>query len=379
MSETMMSPSAPVSTRIPFNDLRRGAAQDTEMFTAVERVILSGRYLLGEETAGLERELASYLGTAHVVCVASGTNALELALASLDLTPGQEVLTAANAGGYAALAARRRGLRVRYADVDEDSLLLTPTTVELALSARTRVVVVTHLYGRMADVAALRELCHARDIRLLEDCAQAAGARAVGGRAGSIADAAAFSFYPTKNLGALGDGGAVATSDERIAERIRQLRQYGWGARYRIERDGGVNSRIDELQAALLRARLRQLDERNRARREIARRYAQALASTPLEFLWAAGEEYVAHLAVVRSPQRTRLAQELAARGIATAVHYPIPDHRQAFIGVPDTILPVTEAACTEVLSLPCFPELETGEVDSICTALHEIACELER
>ncbi|MFI5010039.1 MAG: DegT/DnrJ/EryC1/StrS family aminotransferase [Solirubrobacterales bacterium] len=362
-----------VAHAIPFNDLRRAAAEE-EVLGAVERVARSGRYLLGEETEAFEREFADYLGAGHAVCVGSGTDALELALAALGAAPGAEVVVAANAGGYGTLAARRRNLVVRFADVEDSSLLLSPQTIERALTPRTRVVIVTHLYGKMAPVAAIAELCHARGVRVLEDCAQAAGARAGGRAAGSIGDAAAFSFYPTKNLGAMGDGGAVVTSEEEVARRVRRLAQYGWRKRYEVVEDGGANSRLDEIQAAVLRARLGELDSCNARRRTIARRYAEALAPTPVSFPHSGEEDYVAHLAVVRSRHRAALAAELEAQGIATAIHYPIPDHRQPAIGAPGAVLPVTEAAAREVLSLPCFPLLEDDEVQAVCAALREIA-----
>jgi dTDP-3-amino-2,3,6-trideoxy-4-keto-D-glucose/dTDP-3-amino-3,4,6-trideoxy-alpha-D-glucose/dTDP-2,6-dideoxy-D-kanosamine transaminase len=364
-------------TDIPFNDLRRAVLADGEIMEAVERVTRSGWYLLGEETSAFEGELAGYLQVSHVVSVASGTDALELALTALGCGPGQEVVTAANAGGYTTTAARRLGLRVRFADVDVDDLLLTPQTVEEALTPHTAVVVVTHLYGKMAPVAAIREVCHAHGVRVLEDCAQAAGARADGRPAGSIGDAAAFSFYPTKNLGALGDGGAVVTSEEETAQRVRRLRQYGWGAKYRVEEDGGRNSRLDEIQAAVLRVRLRKLDGWNRRRREIVARYADALSLTPVDMVHDGDEDYVAHLAVIRTSRRAELAGALRARGIATDVHYPVPDHRQPAIGAPEVDLPVTEAASEQVLSLPCFPALEQREVDYICSTLAGVVASL--
>lgn len=366
-------------TDIPFNDLRRAVLADGEVMGAVERVMRSGWYLLGEETSAFERELAGYLQVNHVVGVASGTDALELALAALGCSQGQEVVTAANAGGYSTTAARRLGLRVRFADVDVDDLLLTPQTVEEALTPHTAVVVVTHLYGKMAQVSAIRDLCHVHGVLVLEDCAQAVGARADGRPAGSIGDAAAFSFYPTKNLGALGDGGAVVTSDEKTAQRVRRLRQYGWGAKYRVEEDGGRNSRLDEIQAAVLRVRLRKLDGWNRRRREIVARYMDALSSTPVEMVHDGDEDYVAHLAVMRTSCRAELAEALRARGIATDIHYPVPDHRQPAIGAPEVNLPVTEAASEQVLSLPCFPALKPREVDFICSALAGVVSSLDR
>jgi aminotransferase EvaB len=359
---------------IPLNDLRRGVFADDELAAAVDRVMRSGRYLLGEETSALESELGAYLGARHAIGVASGTDALELAFMALGGGRGQEIVTAANAGGYSTAAARRCGMEPRFADVDDRDLLVTPTTVEKALTPRTTMVVVTHLYGKMAPVSAIRDLCQAKGILVIEDCAQAAGARACGRYAGSIGDVAAFSFYPTKNLGAIGDGGAVVTSDDEIALRARRLRQYGWGVKYRVEEEGGRNSRLDEVQAAVLRVRLPRLDAWNRRRREIARRYAEALSSTAARMAQDGEEDYVAHLAVVRTPQRTAFARALDMRGIGTDIHYPVPDHRQKIGGAPSVDLPVTETAAREVLSLPCFPELEDDEIDAVCTALSEVA-----
>jgi dTDP-3-amino-2,3,6-trideoxy-4-keto-D-glucose/dTDP-3-amino-3,4,6-trideoxy-alpha-D-glucose/dTDP-2,6-dideoxy-D-kanosamine transaminase len=360
----------PVSRVIPFNDLKRAAQTDEQVAAAVERVVRGGWYLIGEETSAFEHEFAEYLGADHAVGVASGTDALELALAALGCVAGQEIVTAANAGGYSTCAARRRGLTVRYADVEETDLLLSRRTVEQALSERTAVVVVTHLYGKMANVGAISELCHERGVLVLEDCAQAAGAQIDGHRAGSIGDAAAFSFYPTKNLAAIGDAGAVVTSDEALARRVRRLSQYGWGIKYEVQEDGGRNSRIDEIQAAVLRVRLRQLDRRNQRRREIVERYRQALAGSSTELVQHGGQDYVAHLAVLRSADRQALADGLRARGVASEVHYPTPDHRQAAIGASDLSLPVTELAAEQVLSLPCFPELDEAELATICAAL---------
>jgi dTDP-3-amino-2,3,6-trideoxy-4-keto-D-glucose/dTDP-3-amino-3,4,6-trideoxy-alpha-D-glucose/dTDP-2,6-dideoxy-D-kanosamine transaminase len=358
---------------IPVNDLRRGAL-DHDLTEVVSRVVASGWYLLGEETAAFESELADYLGADHVVGVASGTDALELACVSLGAGPGQEIVTAANAGGYGAMAAYRCGMSAHFADVDDRDLVLTPDTVEAALTRRTTMVIVTHLYGKMAPVAEICELCHAKGVLVIEDCAQAAGARADGRYAGSVGDAAAFSFYPTKNLGALGDAGAVVTSDDSIAARARRLRQYGWDVKYRIEDAGGRNSRLDEIQAAVLRARLPRLDDMNRRRREIAREYADALAATSVRMAQSGDDDYVAHLAVIRTTRRAAFARALGERGVGTDTHYPIPDHRQRFIGDPWVKLPVTEAASEQVLSLPCFPELAPEEVEIICAALAEVA-----
>ncbi|HEY4809759.1 MAG TPA: DegT/DnrJ/EryC1/StrS family aminotransferase [Solirubrobacteraceae bacterium] len=359
---------------IPVNDLCRGLNDDDELAAAVGRVTRSGWYLLGEETAAFESELADYLGVSHAVAVANGSDALELAFSALGGGPGQEIVTVANAGGYGMLAARRRGMRVRFADVEDRDLLASPRTIEKALTPRTSMVLVTHLYGKMAPITSICDLCHSKGIAVVEDCAQAAGAHIDGRYAGSVGDAGAFSFYPTKNLGAIGDGGAVVTSDEEIAARVRRLRQYGWGEKYRVEEDGGRNSRLDELQAAVLRVRLPRLDERNQRRRAIARSYASALSLSPVGIAQEGGTDYVAHLAVIRASQRAPFAQGLDARGVSTAIHYPIADHRQTIIGAPMVSLPVTEAACGEVLTLPCFPELEDEEIEAVCAALQEVA-----
>jgi aminotransferase EvaB len=362
---------------IPFNDLRRAVGADDEILLAIQRVTLSGWYLLGQETTAFENELADYLGVNHVIGVANGTDGLELALAGLGANSGEQVVMAANAGSYGAIAARRRNLTPRFADVDDGDLLLTADSVEQALTPQTRVVIVTHLYGKMAPVAAICDLCHARGVRVLEDCAQAAGARIDGRLAGSVADAAVFSFYPTKNLAGVGDAGAVVTSDEQVAQRVRRLRQYGWATKYSIEEDGGRNSRLDEIQAAVLRVRLGRLDDGNRRRRAIAQRYVEALSGSSVNMVSQGGEDYVAHLAVVRSANRDQLRAELDRQGIATAIHYPIPDHRQKVFGSTHVSLPVTESAAEQVLSVPCFPELQAREVDAICAALSTAASSL--
>ena len=332
----------------------------------------SGRYVHGPEHAAFEKELAAFLGVAHCAGVASGTDALELALAALGCTPGDEVITAANAGGYTTAAARKLGCVVRYADVDSATLGLSRETVEAALTDATRAVVATHLYGQMCDVEGIVELCRSRSIAVIEDCAQAAGARRGGRRAGTFADAAAFSFYPTKNLAAIGDGGAVVTGDPGVDERVRALRQYGWSEKYRAEVAGGWNSRLDELQAAVLRLGLPRLDERNERRREIVSRYAEALPADAGRLVRSDGEDFVAHLAVIVAEDRDRLTEALGTAGIATDVHYPVADYDQPAWRT-DVRLPVTDHAVAHVLTVPCFPELTDEEVTAVCGALREL------
>jgi dTDP-4-amino-4,6-dideoxygalactose transaminase len=252
------------------------------------------------------------------------------------------------------------------------TLSLSRTTVEEALGPKTRAVVVTHLYGLLGDVGGVAALCRDRGIALVEDCAQAAGARLDGRRAGGFGDVAAFSFYPTKNLAALGDGGAVATDSDDVADRVRRLRQYGWDQKYRVSLRGGRNSRLDELQAAVLRIRLGRLDEWNARRRQIARRYAAVLAPGVGLFVAGDGENYVAHLAVILAEDRERLRDTLEVAGIATDVHYPIADHRQPAWrdDYADVELPVTEHAVAHVLTVPCFPELTEDEIERVCEVL---------
>ena len=351
---------------------RAVAAERTALDAALGRVLDSGRYVHGPEHGAFEEELAAYLGVAHCAGVASGTDALELALAALGCGPDDEVVTAANAGGYTTAAARRLGCAVRYADVDPTTLGLSAATVEEALTASTRAVVATHLYGLMCDVEGIVELCRGRGIAIVEDCAQAAGALRGGRRAGSLGDAATFSFYPTKNLAAIGDGGAVTTNVTEVDERVRALRQYGWSQKYRAEVPGGWNSRLDELQAAVLRVGLAGLDERNERRREIVRRYADALPTHAGRFVWNDGEDFVGHLAVILTEDRDHVRTALDAAGIGTDVHYPVTDYEQP-AWRSDVHLPVTDHGVAHVLTVPCFPELTEEEVDRVCEALGEL------
>ena len=364
---------------VPLNDLKRGYAElSAELRATVDDVLSGGWYVLGPQHEGFERDFAAAVGAAHAVGVANGTDALELALLSVGCQPGDEVVAAANAGMYTATAALKAGLVPRFADVDPDSLLLTAATVEPVLTPRTKAVVVTHLYGRLADMAPLRELCRAAGVALVEDCAQAAGAVGPEGPAGSLADVAAFSFFPTKNLGALGDAGAVTTSDPERAQLVRSLRQYGWSAKYTVTVPRGRNSRLDELQAAVLRVKLPHLADWNTRRRAIVARYAEALGEGPRRMVHgsaADSPEYVAHLAVLTSPDRDADRAALTAAGIRTDVHYPVPDHRQPVLAeaMADVRLPVTERTAGQILTVPCFAEMTETEIERVCDVLHRL------
>lgn len=315
--------------------------------------------------------MATYVGASEAIGVASGTDALELSLRALNSLGRNVVVTAANAGGYASVAARLAGFTVRYADVDPDTHLLDPAVLGPLLDEAVAAVVVTHLYGRAANVPEIVRVCAPCGVPVVEDCAQAIGATSAWGRAGSAGALGAFSFYPTKNLGALGDGGAIVTSDAVLAARVRHLRQYGWTDKYTISADGGRNSRLDELQAAILRYRLPLVDGWNARRREIITG-CQGAASERIEVLEARGPHHAAHLAVAVTDDAAELARYLGDRGVGTGVHYTVPDHRQPAYAAEyaSTVLPVTDGLVGRIISLPCFPELTDMEVDRVCDGL---------
>ena len=359
---------------IPINDLSARLARHASIIdNAVRQVVDSGWWVLGPRVQEFERQFAGYLGVSDCVGVANGTDAIELALRALGVGPGVLVATVANAGMYATAALLAAGGGPWFMDVDADSHLVTVAEVERALSAGVRVIVVTHLYGRaVAEMAVIAELCRRHGAHLIEDCAQAHGASIDGRRAGSFGNAATFSFYPTKNLGALGDGGAVATDDPELARRLRQLRQYGWGDKYHVEVAGGRNSRLDEMQAAILVALLPDLDCANARRHAIAQAYGMgirhALVEAPLP-----GPGDVAHLYVLRCRNRQSLREHLSRAGIATDVHYPVADHRQpVFAGrYAEVELEQTERLTSEILTLPCYPELADQQVAAVINAVN--------
>jgi aminotransferase EvaB len=359
---------------ILLNDLKRHHEATAHLVRpAVTRVLDSGWYVLGTECSQFETEFAAYCGVSNCVSVANGTDAIELALRALGVGAGSSVATVANAGFYATAALNAIGARPVYLDVDDNHYLMSLHELEaVAVSTPLAAIIVTHLYGRLHDMDRIKAIAVRSNIPVLEDCAQSHGARRAGRIAGSFGDAAAFSFYPTKNLGAMGDGGAVTTDRPDVADRARKLRQYGWGSKYRVELLGGRNSRLDELQAAVLRAKLPMLDVWNARRRKIARTYSEQLKASRVRCPDPSGEDYVAHLYVVRSTERELIRSELQRAGIATEIHYPIPDPRQPCwkqeeIGNP---LPITEKIAEELFSLPCYPELTDDEVHRIIEVL---------
>jgi dTDP-4-amino-4,6-dideoxygalactose transaminase len=361
---------------IPLNDLQRHVAPlQSQYAEAAARVIGRGRYILGHDVSAFEREFADYCGVAECVGVGNGTDALELALRAAGAGPGDEVIGTANAGMYWSIAALAAGARPVYVDIRDADLLLDPPALEVARTKRTRAIVMTHLYGSIGNVASVQAWASGHGIALIEDCAQAHGARIGGRRAGSFGTLSCFSFYPTKNLGALGDGGAVVTNDPVLAAKVRALRQYGWEDKYRCVVRGGRNSRLDDLQAAFLRIAMPRLDAWNQGRRNIAARYAAEINNPSIRHTWSADElqdpRHVAHLYVIRVAAREALMEHLLRHAIASDIHYPVPDHRQPVMA-PDTrsvVLAITERACETVLSLPCFPELAESEIDAVIAA----------
>lgn len=359
---------------IQINSLSARISQNPQLAEAINRVLSSGWLVLGPASRQFEREFAEYVGVDHCLGVANGTDAIELALKALGVTRSDRVATAANAGMYTATAIEIIGAEPFFLDVDTDSHGVTLQEVERAILAGVKAVVVTHLYGRaVPDIAAIAKLCADRGILLIEDCAQAHGARINRKCVGGFGDAATFSFYPTKNLGAIGDGGAVVTKHGETAERVARLRQYGWSSKYQVEVAGSRNSRLDELQAAVLSTFLPHLDAANARRREIAARYTARIAHEKVLTPQAAGEAYVAHLYVVRSAHRDSLRMHLRDLQIGSDVHYPIPDYRQPVFKerFANIRLANTERLAGEILTLPCYPEMTDAEVDSVISAVN--------
>ncbi|MBN2391121.1 MAG: DegT/DnrJ/EryC1/StrS family aminotransferase [Anaerolineae bacterium] len=359
------------NTSVPLNDLgRQYQALKLVLEDTVRRVLRSGWYILGPEVEAFEHEFAQYCQTDHCVGLANGTDALEIGLRALGIAAGDHIITVANAGMYGTTAIRAIGAIPVFAEIDPHTLTMDPDALDAAITPHTRALIVTHLYGRAADLVRVKACAYKHGIALIEDCAQAHGAIVDGRRVGSWGDVGCFSFYPTKNLGALGDGGAIVTSNVDVAERARRLRQYGWVHKYDSRVSGGCNSRLDEIQAAILRAKLPYLDGWNQARRQIADHYQAALVSEPLELpaLSRIGE-MIYHLYVVRTSKRDGLRKALVEQGIGCDVHYPIPDHLQescADLGYSRGALPETERASAEVLTLPCFAELSPSEIDRV-------------
>lgn len=344
-------------------------AHAEEIRGAIERVLASGYYILGPEVEAFEREWAAYLGNGYAVGVANGTEAIELALRAAGVGSGDAVATVANTVSATAAAIEQIGARPVFVEIDPATMTMSAEALDDLLSKEggaVKAVVPVHLYGHPADMPRIMEVAERFGAKVVEDCAQAHGAMVGGRKAGTWGEAAAFSFYPTKNLGALGDGGAVFSKQAAVADRVKLLRQYGWRERYRSE-VAGRNSRLDELQAAVLRVKLKYLEEENAKRRELAGRYVAGLKGGAVKLPQVApGVEHVWHQFVVRTEQREELRAFLAERGVGCAVLYPVPLHKQAAYAQA-VKMPETERACAEVLCLPVHPGLTVADVDRVC------------
>ncbi len=342
-----------------------------ELRQAVLNVVDSGWFVLGDRGRAFEAAFAAWCGTRHALGVASGTDAIEIALRAAGVGRGDLVATVANAGGYSSAAIFACEATPLYIDVDPETMNVDPRALPAALALRPRAMVLTHLYGRLGPATEAARLCADAGVALVEDCAQAHGAHEGGRAAGAFGALGCFSFYPTKNLGAFGDGGAIVTDDDGLAERIRCLRQYGWNRKYHVMDTGGRNSRLDDIQAAVLAVKLPHVGAEVARRREIAGRYADGILNPAIEVPRRVDESDAVHLFIVRARARDALAEHLAAASVQTDVHYPVPDHRQpAFAARFAAIkLPVTERLATEVLSLPCHPGMTETEVSHVVGA----------
>jgi dTDP-3-amino-3,4,6-trideoxy-alpha-D-glucose transaminase len=355
--------------RVPFVSLTPG--EDAEAVRqAMDRVVRAGRFILGPEVEHFEQQFAAAAGASYAIGVGTGTDALMLILRALGIGPGDEVITTPLSAAYTALAVTMAGARPVFADIDPSRLTIDPARIAEAIGPRTRAIMPVHLYGQPADMVAIGRIASAHHLPIVEDCCQAHLATAGGRAVGTIGVAGAFSFYPTKNLGAFGDGGAVVTNDPALAERIRRLRNGGQTDRDHHQ-EAGVNSRLDELQAAILGARLPWLARWTARRRELAARYRMALAGAPIDIPVECDSGHVYHLFVVRAARRDTLQADLAAEGIETLIHYPLPIPSQpAFRDFAPALCPVAARACTEVVSLPLHPRMENEDVATVVAAL---------
>lgn len=355
------------------NPLAQFNAHETEIRNAMERVVKSGRFILGTEVDGFEEEFASFLGARFAIGVASGTDALLLALKAVGVCSGDEVITVSHSAVATVAAIELAGAVPVFADIDYSTRCIDPVKIPSLVSDRTKAVLPVHIYGQPAPMPEIIAIAQRFGLKVIEDCAQAHGAEIYGSKVGTFGDASAFSFYPTKNLGALGDGGAVVTNSPELAAKVRNLREYGWKERYISDFAGG-NSRLDELQAAILRAKLPYLSADNAKRRNIAARYAAVVKDTEL----CAPSEitdtlHAMHLFVVESGERDALHRFLLESGIGSAIHYPLAIHRQPAYrgkirGWED--LKVTDELYRRILTLPLYPEMTDGDVDMVCKTL---------
>jgi dTDP-4-amino-4,6-dideoxygalactose transaminase len=362
---------------VPFLDLSAQArALGPQLHAAVRDVIDSGHYVLGESVEAFEQAFAAYCGVRFAVALNSGTSALHLALLASGIGPGDEVVTVPMTFVATVAAIQYSGAAPRFVDIDADRGTMDPAGLEAALSPRTAAIIPVHLHGRVANMAPILEIAGAHRLAVIEDAAQAHGACYHGQRAGSLGDSGCFSFYPGKNLGACGEGGAFVTNDPDLAKRVRILRDWGQEEKY-VHRMRGFNYRMDAIQGTVLSVKLKHLDAWTQRRRAVAAQYDRQLAPVPLRLPSSADpEEHVYHVYAVHAARRDAVRQQLVNAGIATGIHYPIPVHLQpayADLGYVRGDFPVAEAFAAETMSLPIFPEISTAQVDRVCSVLGDV------
>lgn len=357
---------------IPFVDLKREYAEiGEEVSQAIQRVLRSGWFILGEEVEKFEEEFSKYVGARFGIGVNSGSDALYLAVKALGISNGDEVITVSHTMISTVDAIARNGATPVFVDIEPDTYVMNVSQIKAKITSRTRAIIPVHLYGHPVDMDSLMEIADKHNLYIIEDACQAHGTEYLNRKVGSIGDIGCFSFYPTKNLGAYGDGGMLVTNSEELADKLRKMRNYGQSKKYYYD-FLGVNSRLDEMQAAILRAKLRNLDEWNEKRRKLAKLYNERLGNTdvitPVEKEYA---KHVYHLYVIRHKQRDKLQQYLLNQGVQTLIHYPIPVHTQKAYMRSDK-LPITEKICGEILSLPLHPWLRENEVGMVFEYINE-------
>lgn len=346
-----------------------------EIDEAILRVLNSGRYVLADEGRAFEEEFAKYCGANHCIGVANGTEAIQLAIKALDINAGDEIITTPFTAIATISAIVWSGAIPRFSDIDAETFCLDPSKIEAAITPKTKAIMPVHLFGQSADMDPIMEIARGRGLKVIEDAAQAHGAKYKGHKVGSIGDIGCFSFYPTKNLGAYGDGGAIVTGDGSLADRVKLLRNYGQSSLYIIDTDG-TNSRLDELQAAILRVKLKYLDDMNVERVRIAKEYEKRLQGLGMKFPRLMSHTFhCLHVYVVRTPHRDQLQSFLDKKGIQSNVYYPLAAHLQApykHLGYKEGDFPVAEQACKEVLALPFYPEISEKDLTTVSDAIKE-------
>jgi aminotransferase EvaB len=362
---------------IPLNDLKRAAEEDSPRIeSAINRVVKSGWFILGPELEAFENEFSLYQGGGYTVGVGNGTDALEISLVALGIKSGDLVATTANCGGYATTAIKKIGAIPLYIDVDYQTALMSKTSLEKNLTdfPNIKCIIVTHLYGNAANVIDIQQIARRKKILLLEDCAQAIGAEISAIKVGNFGDAATFSFFPTKNLGAIGDAGCVFTKDLNLALNMKKLRQYGWNSKYHSEIPAGQNSRMDEVQAAVLRFRLEFIDQQNNKRRQILEMYQDSIKKLGEVSLWFNDKRSVGHLAVLSLNYRLDAQQLLNKNEIKSEIHYPVLDYQQLAWADSSQNLKNSEQLVQRILTIPCFPQLTESEINKISKTISKFS-----